>query len=74
LIIDETNRVYGYVCGDYAIVLNNHDQEITLSLPEWQHSQLAIATDATTVWNATTAQLSLPPFAGVICQRVGPTS
>jgi hypothetical protein len=74
LIIDDTNRVYGYECGDYAIVLNNNDREITFSLPGWQHSQLMITTDATTVWNAPTAQLNLPPFAGVICQRIEPTS
>jgi glycosidase len=66
LIIDDTNRVYGYECGDYVIVLNNNDREITFSLPHWQHSQLMITTDATTVWNAPTAQLNLPPFAGVI--------
>ncbi|PZV18770.1 MAG: alpha-amylase [Pseudanabaena sp.] len=70
LIIDDTNRVYGYVCADYAIALNNNDHAIKLSLPSLQHCQLAIATDATTIWNASTAQLSLPPFAGAICYLV----
>ena len=70
LNIDDSNRVYGYVCGEYAIVLNNHGKEITLSLPDWEHSQLTIATDTTTLWNTATAKLSLPPFAGAILSRI----
>ncbi|MGA7934273.1 MAG: alpha-amylase family glycosyl hydrolase [Kovacikia sp.] len=69
LIMDDANRVYGFACGAYAIVLNNQGHEITLSLPGWQNSQLMITTDVTTVWHATTVQLSLPPFAGAICQH-----
>jgi cyclomaltodextrinase len=70
LIIDDSNRVYGYVSGEYAIALNNHGKEITLSLPGWEHSQLTIATDTTTLWNTATAKLSLPPFAGAILSRI----
>jgi cyclomaltodextrinase len=69
LMIDNANRVYGYQCGEYAILLNNSDNQVTLSLPDWQHTQLMITSDATTIWQTEIAQLCLLPFAGVICRR-----
>jgi len=69
-LLDDANRVYGYECGGYAIALNAHSQDITLSLPShWQAPHLILATDSTLGWNAQTHQLSLPPFSGAIVQK-----
>jgi hypothetical protein len=60
------HRFYGYQLGNYAIVLNNQDQSITLVLPNWKNHQLAIATAPAILWNQSTGELTLPPFGGVI--------
>jgi hypothetical protein len=49
-----------------AIALNNQDQSISLTLPNWKNYQLAIATDPVIRWNESTGELTLPPFGGVI--------
>jgi len=69
-LLDDANRVYGYECGEYAIALNNHTQEITLSLPNhWQSPQLILTTDSATHWNAQMNQLQLSSFTGVVIQK-----
>lgn len=71
-LLDDANRVYGYECGGYAIVLNVHSQPITVSFPtDWQPPQLLLTTDPTTVWNAQANQLKLAPFAGAIFRKQG---
>ena len=69
-LLDDTNRVYGYECGEYAIALNANAQDFTLSLPKhWRSPQLILTTDSTILWNPQTHQLNLPPFAGVVLQK-----
>ncbi|HEY9641459.1 MAG TPA: glycoside hydrolase family 13 protein [Coleofasciculaceae cyanobacterium] len=71
-LLDDVNRVYGYECGGYAIVLNMHSQSITLSSPNaGQPPPLILTTDSTTFWNAQTNQLSLAPWAGAVFQKQG---
>jgi glycosidase len=66
-LLDDVNRVYGYECGGYAVVLNAHSQKATLSFPtHWKLPQLILTTDSATHCNPQINQLSLPPFAGAI--------
>ncbi|MBE9226069.1 glycoside hydrolase family 13 protein [Phormidium sp. LEGE 05292] len=69
-LLDDVNRVYGYECGEYAIVLNAHTQKFTLSLSDrWKQPQPILTTDSTTLWNSHTNQIALAPFAGVVLQK-----
>jgi cyclomaltodextrinase / maltogenic alpha-amylase / neopullulanase len=69
-IIDDTNQVYGYAWDSCLIVLNNHNQDISLSLPNWKEYGLAIATNPLTVWDRSISELILPPYGGVILSLV----
>ena len=69
-LLDDVRRVYGYECGEYAIVLNNQAEEFTLSFPEqWRSPQLILTSDSSTHIYSQTNQLQLPPFAGVIVKK-----
>ncbi|HEY9616843.1 MAG TPA: glycoside hydrolase family 13 protein [Microcoleaceae cyanobacterium] len=69
-LLNDMNRVYGYECGEYMIVLNARDQDFTVSLPQSPRSpQLMLTTDSTTVWHPQTHQLYLAPFTGVVWQK-----
>ncbi len=69
-LLDDTNRVYGYECGEYAIVLNANSRAFTFSIADhWRSPHLILTTDLNTLWNSQSNQLSLPSFAGAIFQK-----
>lgn len=68
-LLDDVNRVYGYACGGYAVVLNAQDQEFTLELSGWQSPQIVLSTDPTTIWDAASQQLTLAPLSGAVFEQ-----
>ncbi len=69
-LLDDSNRVYGYEWGKYAIALNANSQKFTLSFPnDWQSPELILTTNSNTVWNPQTDQISLNAFTGVVFKK-----
>ncbi len=69
-LLDDGHRVYGYTCGEYAVVLNAQAQDYRLTVPEeWRSPRLMLTSDAATHWNPQTNQIQLAPFAGAIVQK-----
>jgi len=69
ILIDDARNVYGYRSGGYAVVLNNSETSVEVSLPDWQGASLALATEEGVGWLSEQGQLMLPPFGGV-CLRM----
>jgi cyclomaltodextrinase len=67
LAIDDRRGLYGYACGNYAVVLNRGQSPISVPLSDGSATELLLATDPAAAVNGRRA-LQLPPFAGAVCR------
>jgi glycosidase len=66
LIIDDTQNVYVYRCGDYIIVLNNSSQSSNIVLDKVEMTPILCTSKAKINWDAQTNHLIFHPYQGGI--------
>ncbi|WP_013324827.1 alpha-amylase family glycosyl hydrolase [Gloeothece verrucosa] len=66
LLIDNPQKIYGYVCGDYAVILNNSSKVIDLKFLNWTNAHLILSSDSANCWDDQRLTLQLQAFSGVI--------
>jgi glycosidase len=65
LLVDDARGLYGYRCGEYAVLLNNGRSSVEIPVPEGKGAALLLATEqAATLENGGT--LHLPAVAGAV--------
>lgn len=68
LLVDDEQRLYGYACGRYAVILNNQAAQVRAVLSGWQDATVALQTDPGCAWQPDDGTVQLPPYGG-ICLR-----
>ena len=66
LVIDDARGVYAYACGPHAVVLNNGASAAAVRIEGGRNANLVLATDKSVSLRGD--RVSLPSFAGAVCQ------